>query len=162
MRADILASPKFDRLRRELETGSADLLLLLYRTAGWFERHAKYGRMSEPDASALDDHLRRPGFSERLRSCGWLKAAGGAVSLAGFCEPAATRKSLGARLRAAVLSAGRCAACGSTEELVVDHATPIARGGSSDPSNLQCLCSPCSRAKWRMTMPEFLAERRGA
>jgi 5-methylcytosine-specific restriction protein A len=31
--------------------------------------------------------------------------------------------------------------------LEVDHVTPIAWGGSDDPSNLQCLCIGCHKTK---------------
>lgn len=162
MRADLLAAPQFDRLCHELQCGNGDLLVLLYRTVGWFEKHGEYGQMPFDDAAALDDFLRRPGFSARLKGCGWIKEAGGMVRLAGFCLPAATRKSLGAKLRAEVLAVGLCAACGSKDELVVDHAVPVVRGGPSARSNLQCLCAPCNRAKGRKTMDEFMEWRAAA
>lgn len=45
----------------------------------------------------------------------------------------------------------RCCVCGrsarSGVELEVDHIIPIARGGSSDDSNLQTLCRDCNRGK---------------
>lgn len=43
--------------------------------------------------------------------------------------------------------AGKCADCGSTDRLEIDHRLPILLGGSSDPSNLQLLCLPCNRSK---------------
>lgn len=38
----------------------------------------------------------------------------------------------------------------------VDHMTPISRGGSNWPSNLQCLCAPCNLSKWTKTHEEYL------
>lgn len=42
----------------------------------------------------------------------------------------------------------KCAMCGSTERLEIDHIIPLARGGSNDPDNLQILCRHCNRRKW--------------
>ncbi len=159
MRADLLPSPQFDRLCFELQCGNGDLLTLLYRTAGWFEAHSEYGQMRVDDAMALDAYLKRPGFYERLRACGWLREAGGRARLMTFCAPAATRKSIGKRLRAEVLACGCCAACGSNEQLVIDHLIPVVRGGKTERGNLQALCAPCNRAKGRQTMVEFMAAR---
>ncbi len=50
-------------------------------------------------------------------------------------------------VRQKVLSSGKCAFCGSPERLQVDHIIPVARGGSSNPSNLQPLCAPCNQSK---------------
>lgn len=40
-----------------------------------------------------------------------------------------------------------CQWCGSTEDLEVDHITPISEGGSHDLSNLQTLCAECHAKK---------------
>lgn len=48
---------------------------------------------------------------------------------------------------------GLCANCNSNLEKIgrnkfhVDHVTPLARGGSNDKYNLQCLCPPCNLKK---------------
>lgn len=42
----------------------------------------------------------------------------------------------------------KCRYCGSTKNLEVDHIIPLARGGTSDMSNLQTLCADCNRRKW--------------
>ena len=42
-------------------------------------------------------------------------------------------------------------------KFTVDHKTPLIRGGTNWPSNLQLLCSKCNRAKWTKTHGEYLA-----
>lgn len=48
------------------------------------------------------------------------------------------------RVRAFVFAEydGRCALCGGQGQ-DVDHIIPVARGGTSDPSNLRLLCARC-------------------
>lgn len=46
-----------------------------------------------------------------------------------------------------VLSVGRCAKCGATENLSVDHIIAFAQGGTNARSNLQCLCLSCNQRK---------------
>lgn len=41
----------------------------------------------------------------------------------------------------------RCAVCGSTDALTVDHIVPIARDGTNELSNLQLLCFGCNVKK---------------
>lgn len=40
-----------------------------------------------------------------------------------------------------------CAHCKTTTNLVIDHITPVIRGGSNDFSNLQLLCQSCNSIK---------------
>lgn len=42
---------------------------------------------------------------------------------------------------------GRCVNCGRTDDLQIDHRIPVARGGTSDESNLDALCGRCNRRK---------------
>ena len=41
----------------------------------------------------------------------------------------------------------RCTACGSHQDLTIDHVWPVSRGGSNDASNLQTLCRSCNSRK---------------
>ncbi len=50
-------------------------------------------------------------------------------------------------VRADVLSVGKCAKCGTTERLTIDHIHPVSRGGSDDRGNLQALCLTCNIRK---------------
>lgn len=43
--------------------------------------------------------------------------------------------------------ADRCQGCGATDDLTIDHITPIAKGGTSAIENLQVLCRPCNSSK---------------
>lgn len=40
-----------------------------------------------------------------------------------------------------------CVACGSKDDLTIDHIKPESKGGSLDPSNLQTLCCRCNSIK---------------
>lgn len=44
----------------------------------------------------------------------------------------------------------RCANCGDRENLVVDHIMSIAKGGLSEPANLQLLCATCNGIKGKL------------
>lgn len=41
----------------------------------------------------------------------------------------------------------RCLACGTSDDLTLDHKHPYSLGGSDDESNLQTLCRPCNSKK---------------
>lgn len=160
VRRDLVSHPHFFRLCRLSGRSQAEALLTLLKLAEWFGTHAEYSLLNAtPDV--VDWYLEAPGFADALITVGWLKVCGDKVSVRGFMVPAAMRKVIGTKLRADVLSAGACAACGGTEELQVEHDIPVARGGSCDRKNLQCLCGPCNRAKRLMTMAEFVVSRRG-
>lgn len=42
---------------------------------------------------------------------------------------------------------GRCAICGETRKLTVDHIVPVSKGGVNYAWNLQGLCRPCNSRK---------------
>lgn len=41
----------------------------------------------------------------------------------------------------------KCRICGASDNLVLDHITPISKGGSDETSNLQTLCWSCNSRK---------------
>lgn len=52
----------------------------------------------------------------------------------------------------------RCVYCGCAEQpLVMEHRTPITRGGSDDPGNVATACGWCDQHKGQMTDHEYLA-----
>lgn len=53
----------------------------------------------------------------------------------------AIRKALGER------DGFKCAGCGTTDRLQIDHVWPLSEGGSNDLDNLQFLCQTCNLAK---------------
>lgn len=67
-------------------------------------------------------------------------------------RPKPNPRAISARTRASVLERDgfRCRRCGARSNearLVLDHITPVARGGSGDASNLQTLCHDCNAGK---------------
>ncbi len=42
---------------------------------------------------------------------------------------------------------GKCARCGSRENLEYDHIVPVSKGGSNTERNIELLCQSCNRAK---------------
>lgn len=52
---------------------------------------------------------------------------------------------------------GLCSYCGTSENITIDHMTPLHRGGSDNISNLQPACRACNADKRNMTHAEYLA-----
>jgi hypothetical protein len=51
-----------------------------------------------------------------------------------------------------------CAICRAIGDITIDHITPVCRGGSSKPWNLQPLCYACNARKgWRNSNSDVLA-----
>ena len=51
------------------------------------------------------------------------------------------------RERILKLRGRRCAYCGATEKLQIDHRIPLSKGGKHDEDNLQVLCKTCNLKK---------------
>lgn len=51
------------------------------------------------------------------------------------------------RKRLVIERDGKCAQCGSTENLTIDHIVPLVKGGTNAPLNLQTLCKKCNFKK---------------
>lgn len=58
--------------------------------------------------------------------------------------------------RIAKAQGGKCACCGKRRTLTVDHITPLAKGGSNWPVNLQMLCKSCNSRKHARDPIEFM------
>lgn len=52
---------------------------------------------------------------------------------------------------------GKCAYCGATGPLEVDHRIPLSRGGSNAIDNVLPACGSCNRAKHQLSEVEFRA-----
>lgn len=48
-----------------------------------------------------------------------------------------------------------CQACGTHEELTIDHKLPLSRGGGGGMSNTWVLCKPCNNEKGDRTVAEW-------
>ena len=53
------------------------------------------------------------------------------------------------------LQEGTCMACGSSEELSLEHLIPLSRGGDHGIGNLATLCTPCNSSKKELTWTEW-------
>jgi hypothetical protein len=58
-----------------------------------------------------------------------------------------TRISEEARIAVWRRDQGRCARCGSRENLEYDHIVPVSKGGGNTERNIELLCQDCNRAK---------------
>lgn len=73
----------------------------------------------------------------------------------------ASKPSRGKRGRIFKRDNHQCVYCGSGDNLTIDHAIPITRGGSNDEVNLVASCRTCNVVKGQKTQEEFLAYRLG-
>ena len=46
----------------------------------------------------------------------------------------------------------RCLNCGADTDLAIDHVLPVAKGGLSQPENLQLLCKTCNNLKGKLAV----------
>jgi hypothetical protein len=154
MRSGLDRTLPFMKIASRLDVTSDRLGFALYRLAGWFQEYGKYGKMRIA-GSTIDSYLDMDGLYAELLSLGWVKEEGDVVILANFCDVSSARKSFGQAIREEILGGASCAHCGATDNLEIDHKTPISRGGSCELDNLQALCRPCNRSKGRKTMEEW-------
>ena len=68
------------------------------------------------------------------------------------------RYRLGDVLKLLIQQENRCAACQDdiSNRFEIDHVTPLSRGGSNWPDNIQLLCMPCNRSKSYKTPDEWV------
>lgn len=114
------------------------------RARAWFEQHSELVRerarrwsREHPAEKAQQRHARR---AREMGAPGTWKAS----------EWRALRQSLG----------DRCAYCGSTQLLTIDHVIPLVRGGSNAIDNLVVACRSCNSRKGSLTAVEFAVRRR--
>lgn len=50
----------------------------------------------------------------------------------------------------------RCVYCGRTDDLTLDHVTPLTRGGANTPENLKTACRSCNSSKNNKTPEEWI------
>lgn len=121
-------------------------VFMLYRLAEWFSDFGDYGVM-DIQPKLIDSYLGADGVAEILLNHGWVRIENGRLLLHYFTNVSAVRKSIGKKLRAFVLSAGKCKKCGSESQLEIDHIIPVSKGGKTEVSNLQILCKQCNIKK---------------
>lgn len=111
----------------------------------------RYGFWLTPQEKEQAERAKQAEYARRPRSLGnALDRAAGLISApAAPPPPLRSRPGIPEDVRRLVWrrDGGRCQTCGSDELLQFDHIIPIARGGSSEPENLQLLCSICNRNK---------------
>lgn len=64
--------------------------------------------------------------------------------------------------RALLDYAGRCAYCGDSGKLQIEHVEPISRGGAHDADNIVPACRACNSSKHARTLVVWLAMKAGA
>lgn len=159
IRDDLLTSHKTFALAASVGLPKEAVFVRLYTLAAWFHTHGNYGKM-QCTPEVIDAIAECNGFANAMLKFGFAKREGEFIFLCWFTTVSTTRKGLGSKLRREVLASGKCAACGTTEGMIViDHIVPISRGGTSDRSNLQPLCFGCNASKGRRTMEEFTRDR---
>lgn len=112
------------------------------RARAWFAQHADLVR--ERARKWSRDHPVEKARQRHARRAREVGAPGAWMA----SEWRALRESLG----------DRCAYCGSTQRLTIDHVVPLVRGGSNSIDNLIVACRSCNSRKGTLTALEF-AER---
>lgn len=151
-------SLKFHTIATELNMETNDLIVTLYLLAGWFRQQGKYGVMKHP-LSIIDIFTGCEGLAKAMVNVGWLQETSHGLMLKEFTDVSGIRKGISKAIRARLFAQanGKCAACGGSEKLVIDHKVPVSRGGDCEEDNLQILCTACNVAKGTKTMEEWEA-----
>lgn len=157
LKTDLGTNLRVIRLANQTGLSIGETVFRLYLLAGYFKSFGDYGKLRAP-ALVVDARVGCEGFAVAMLDHGLLVKHSDALMLSPvICDVSQGRKSLGRAVRAEVLGDAKCAACGSSDALEIDHIVPISRGGSSERDNLQALCESCNRAKGRRTMDEFIS-----
>lgn len=122
---------------------------------------------SENDSGAIDATLDKLGFRLHMTAKEVAEALHPLIEAGFFIEGGTPEERqkwpsryVSDKLRAQVLErdGGRCVSCGDTENLEIDHKTPVSKGGKSELDNLQALCRPCNRSKRVKTSEQFATQ----
>ena len=146
IRTNLATDPSVAAIGMRTKRTPERVVFMLYRLASWFDQNGDYGKM-RVSADQVDRFCGARGLFNALVDHGWAESNRGIVVLRGFTMVSANRKSLGIKIRAKVLSAGKCVSCGKKEHLEIDHIIPVSKGGSCEIGNLQPLCVSCNRKK---------------
>lgn len=113
----------------------------------------RYTELSKRSLRAAVNSLRKQGYLAKTGSVYWLVDPETPPSKRKQRHPLYVK----AEIRNAVYERdGRqCIACGSTQNLQIDHIVPQSRGGCHDIENLQTLCGTCNLEKGDRTQDEW-------
>lgn len=146
MRTGLAQKPQAFQIAEMTSLSVKEVVATLYEVACWFRSHGKEGKhFCEPSIVSLLVGV--PGFGEAMISVGWMQAIDGALVLRGFTDISSIRTSISANIRKHILASGKCAKCGSVNDLEIDHIVSVKKGGRTVRENLQVLCRTCNRRK---------------
>lgn len=118
---------------------------------------------TNPDISQRREYMRKYIASNRqrinARSRQWAEQNREYRRYLNTLRRASGRISVDDRRKAFEAASGKCQVCGETENLHVDHIVPVARGGRTEPGNLQLLCRFCNISKGAKPFAEWLPQR---
>lgn len=133
-----LAFPAVKTIAADTEMGERTVQrhLKLLQERGWIERKARYlragGRTSDTYRICLEREPEPPDESARQ-----LRRARGRFD----------KKRAKVALRIFARDGYKCVRCGSSEDLTIDHITPLSAGGTDEDTNYQTLCGKCNTVK---------------
>ena len=146
---------------RRYMVGHNTRLPLIHHEPGAMKRCTKCGQLLSVDMF-FADITRRDGLSHRCKQCRiamvdeWRRRRPDKVSAYALRRNASKRAG-GGQVSTdewqAMLDrfSGRCAKCGSSENIHMDHVVPLSRGGAHSIDNVQPLCQTCNLRKHTKT-----------